>query len=87
MLPSRSAPRSSASRPASSDINGITPSQPRPSFSNDAVVSVETLDAYLSKDTQVKVLLLDVRSREEFDGGHIHTKSIVCIEPIVLRDG
>lgn len=87
MLPPRGAPRSSASRPTSFDIDGIAPSQPGPSFSNDTIVSVETLDTYLSKNTQVKVLVLDVRSREEFDEGHIHAKSIVCIEPIVLRDG
>lgn len=86
MLPSRSAPRSSASRPASSDVGGTASGQPKPSFSNDTTISVETLFAYL-KNPQVKILLLDVRSREEFDEGHIHAKYIVCIEPLVLREG
>lgn len=31
-----------------------------------------------------KVLLLDVRNREEFDGEHIKADAIVCIEPSVL---
>ncbi|GAA5999531.1 hypothetical protein JCM5350_000048 [Sporobolomyces pararoseus] len=33
-----------------------------------------------------RVLLLDVRSREEYDGGRIKGET-VCLEPIVLRDG
>ena len=33
------------------------------------------------------VLLIDVRSREEFDQGHIFAKSIMCIEPLGLRPG
>ena len=33
------------------------------------------------------VLLIDVRSREEFDQGHIFAKSIICIEPLGLRSG
>lgn len=34
-----------------------------------------------------KVLLIDVRSREEFDQGHIFATSIMCIEPLELRSG
>lgn len=34
-----------------------------------------------------KVLLIDVRSREEFDQGHIFAKSIICVEPLELRPG
>ncbi|KAJ4298984.1 ubiquitin-specific protease doa4 [Kalmusia sp. IMI 367209] len=33
------------------------------------------------------VLLIDVRSREEFDAGHIFIHTIVCIEPTSLQDG
>lgn len=33
------------------------------------------------------VLLVDVRSREEFDQGHIFATSIMCIEPLELRPG
>lgn len=31
------------------------------------------------------VLLIDVRSRQEFDQGHIFAKSIICIEPLGLN--
>ena len=33
------------------------------------------------------VLLIDVRSREEFDEGHILSASILCIEPLSLKYG
>ncbi|KAL8969219.1 MAG: hypothetical protein Q9183_002105, partial [Haloplaca sp. 2 TL-2023] len=33
------------------------------------------------------VLVIDVRSRAEFDQGHIWAKSIICIEPVSLRHG
>ncbi|KAF2732497.1 cysteine proteinase [Polyplosphaeria fusca] len=33
------------------------------------------------------VLLIDVRSREEFDSGHIPVHAIICIEPTALQDG
>ena len=31
------------------------------------------------------VLLIDVRPREEYDTGHIYTRSIICIEPLALK--
>lgn len=31
------------------------------------------------------VLVLDVRSREEFDKEHIKASAIVCLEPLVLK--
>ncbi|KAL8870356.1 MAG: hypothetical protein Q9174_003584, partial [Haloplaca sp. 1 TL-2023] len=33
------------------------------------------------------VLVIDVRSRADFDQGHIWAKSIICIEPVSLRHG
>lgn len=33
------------------------------------------------------VLLIDVRTREEFDQGHIWATSIMCVEPLELRPG
>ncbi|KAI2794415.1 hypothetical protein POX_a01014 [Penicillium oxalicum] len=32
------------------------------------------------------VLVIDVRPRDQFDLGHIYAKSIICIEPIVLKE-
>ena len=34
-----------------------------------------------------KVLVIDVRSRQEYDQGHIFASSVICIEPIGLRLG
>ncbi len=34
-----------------------------------------------------KVLLIDVRSREEFDSGHITATSVMCIEPVSIHSG
>ncbi|KLJ06686.1 ubiquitin thiolesterase [Blastomyces silverae] len=38
---------------------------------------------YLQK---YEVLLIDVRPRERFDIGHIFSKSIICIEPVALKE-
>lgn len=32
------------------------------------------------------VLVIDVRSRELYDSGHIYARSILCIEPVVLKE-
>ena len=37
-----------------------------------------------NKRTNFKVLLLDVRTREEFEREHIKTDTVVCIEPSIL---
>lgn len=50
-------------------------------------VNAESLKSYMSQGSGISVLLLDVRRREEFDEGHIYQRSIVCIEPLVLREG
>ncbi|KAF2670515.1 cysteine proteinase [Microthyrium microscopicum] len=33
------------------------------------------------------ILLIDVRSRSDFDGGHIDTQCVICVEPLQLRSG
>ncbi|KAL4909174.1 hypothetical protein BDW74DRAFT_78344 [Aspergillus multicolor] len=32
------------------------------------------------------ILLIDVRSREDYDSGHVYAKSIICIEPVALKE-
>jgi ubiquitin carboxyl-terminal hydrolase 8 len=32
------------------------------------------------------VLVIDVRPRDQYDGGHIYAKSIICIEPVALKE-
>lgn len=48
----------------------------------------KTLREYLSRQNEVMVLLLDVRTRAEFAKAHIKAEAVVCLEPQVLhRDG
>lgn len=55
---------------------------------NAVTISAEELMKYISLGSQgVRLLVVDLRSRDEFDRGHIMTPSIICVEPIVLRDG
>jgi ubiquitin carboxyl-terminal hydrolase 8 len=50
----------------------------------DTAISAETLVDYIRK---YNVLIIDVREREIFDDGHIFSKSIICIEPVALKEG
>ncbi|PWW80824.1 cysteine proteinase, partial [Tuber magnatum] len=61
-------------------------SGPRPAAPKETTISANALCSYL-QDSDVSVLLLDVRPRSEFMDGHIYTRSIVCVEPIILREG
>lgn len=46
--------------------------------------SAERLFDYIPRYT---VLLIDVRSRAEFDQGHVFSSSCMCVEPMSLRQG
>ncbi|KAF9888187.1 ubiquitin-specific protease doa4 [Aspergillus nanangensis] len=46
-------------------------------------VSAHDLLDYLRK---YNVLLIDVRPRDQFDHGHVYAKSIICIEPLALKE-
>lgn len=51
-------------------------------------ITAEQLEKYFRLASQgLRILLVDLRNREEFDGGHILAQSIICVEPFVLRDG
>jgi len=41
----------------------------------------------LMKDKALRLLLVDLRSRSQFDEGHVLAQSIICIEPITIREG
>lgn len=47
-------------------------------------ISAERLYDYLER---FNVLLIDFRNREEFDQGHIFTRNIICVEPMVMYQG
>jgi ubiquitin carboxyl-terminal hydrolase 8 len=63
--------------------------EPRPAMKvvDEPTITAETLFNYLQGSSGLSVLLLDVRSREEFNHGTIYASSVVCIEPISLREG
>lgn len=46
-------------------------------------ITAENLMDYLRK---FNVLVIDVRPRDQYDNGHIYAKSIICIEPVVLKE-
>ncbi|KAI0999691.1 hypothetical protein K3495_g8506 [Podosphaera aphanis] len=55
---------------------------------NSTSVTCEQLVKLLALEIQpLKILLVDLRSREDFDNGHIMSQSIICVEPITLRPG
>jgi ubiquitin carboxyl-terminal hydrolase 8 len=54
---------------------------------NKAVELQITADKLYDYLKMYNILLIDVRSREEFDSGHIYVGSVMCIEPSTLREG
>ncbi|KAF3492320.1 ubiquitin carboxyl-terminal hydrolase 2 [Arthroderma uncinatum] len=48
-----------------------------------STITASKLVDYLRK---YDVLLIDVRSRDQYDAGHIYAKSIICIEPVALKE-
>ena len=63
--------------------NGPNPPRP-PERPNSTIITAEDLH---EKFRSYNVLIIDVRSREEFDEGHILAKSIVCIDPLSTQWG
>jgi len=74
-----------SSREASSPAPGLPAKRTKPSVPDGDTISVEDLIRCMkagSKD--LSVLLVDIRSREEFDDGHIMSQATICVEPEVL---
>lgn len=73
-------------RKISRDCNGDT--RPNsPSFGDlPEVISLNAEELY-QRLLEYNVLVIDVRRREEFDKGHISADSVMCIEPLDLRQG
>ncbi|KAL8850739.1 MAG: hypothetical protein Q9221_004307 [Calogaya cf. arnoldii] len=46
-----------------------------------------TAELLYDKLRESKVLVMDIRSRQDFDQGHIFATSIICIEPVSLKSG
>ncbi|KAL8672412.1 MAG: hypothetical protein Q9168_003119 [Polycauliona sp. 1 TL-2023] len=78
------------SHPSSqSESNGFVQSTgstrpPSAEYSQPTSITAELL---FDKLRESKILVMDIRSRQEFDQGHIFATSIVCIEPVSLKSG
>ncbi|KAJ5105421.1 hypothetical protein NUU61_002768 [Penicillium alfredii] len=48
-----------------------------------SAITAQSLLEYLRK---FNVLLIDIRPRDQYDSGHVYAKSIICIEPVVLKE-
>lgn len=60
--------------------------KPRPMDSSVTTITAESLYEYFQLGANgFRILLVDIRNREQFDTGHIFWKSIICIDPITLR--
>ncbi|KAE8354693.1 ubiquitin C-terminal hydrolase [Aspergillus coremiiformis] len=46
-------------------------------------ISAQDLLEYLRR---YNVMLIDVRPRDQYDSGHVYAKSIICIEPVALKE-
>ncbi|KAK8084640.1 ubiquitin carboxyl-terminal hydrolase [Apiospora hydei] len=57
-------------------------------ISDSETITPEELKDYMSHgSTAIRLMLIDVRSREDYDEGHIFAQTTVCIEPSVLARG
>ncbi|KAL8909490.1 MAG: hypothetical protein Q9207_000170 [Kuettlingeria erythrocarpa] len=72
-------------RPPSEDSRSNSSSRPS-SMEYPAPTSIST-ERFFDMLREYHVLVIDVRSREEFDFGHIYAKCIMCVEPVSLRSG
>ncbi|KAJ5129686.1 uncharacterized protein N7515_005725 [Penicillium bovifimosum] len=67
--------------------NGLNPARETRSNSPDLPYSTTiTAQSLLENLRKFNVLLIDVRPREQYDNGHVYAKSIICIEPVILKE-
>ncbi|KAI5807424.1 hypothetical protein DFH27DRAFT_608193 [Peziza echinospora] len=84
--PTYSPARNSISPPRSMPVKSKK-SQAMVTLTNETLLSPSALESYITRSAEINVLLLDVRNRGEYEEGHIPAKSIVCVEPLSLRQG
>lgn len=56
---------------------------PKPQLGQTIITASELYDSLRTTN----ILIIDVRNRAEFDDGHIHARSVMCIEPLTLKSG
>ena len=75
--------------PAHTMSNGDHETKPlkrqAPDLPSGTSITAEDLYEYLRQP--ISILIVDLRTREEFESGHIMAQSIICVEPMTLRAG
>jgi ubiquitin carboxyl-terminal hydrolase 8 len=62
--------------------------QKAPVLSDSPTVTAEELvDLLAQSSPSFRILLVDLRNREDFENGHIMSQFIICVEPITLKPG
>lgn len=71
-------------QPVNSDVG--VPLRKSVSANASSPTSISAAELY-DRLQNTSVLLIDVRSRQEYDQGHVFAKSIMCVEPLSLKAG
>lgn len=67
--------------------NGLNSARETRSSSPDLPYSTTiSAQSLLENLRKYNILLIDVRPRDQYDNGHVYAKSIICIEPVVLKE-
>ena len=64
--------------------SAIVPKSSSVEIPHEHAIQPETLVEYVRK---YNVLIVDVRDRGLYDQGHIYSRSVMCIEPVALKEG
>ncbi|RMZ87048.1 hypothetical protein DV736_g5729, partial [Chaetothyriales sp. CBS 134916] len=64
--------------------SAVLPKSRSSDIPHDLTLDPATLQSYMAK---YNVLVVDIRDRPSFDEGHILASSVICIEPLSLREG
>ncbi|KAL2069405.1 hypothetical protein VTL71DRAFT_14084 [Oculimacula yallundae] len=67
------------------DNESRPPKRPAPELPEGTTITAEDLVELLRQP--LSILIVDLRSRSEFESGHIMAQSVICIEPMTLRTG
>ncbi|KAK4201126.1 putative ubiquitin carboxyl-terminal hydrolase [Triangularia verruculosa] len=55
-----------------------------PAFHDETITVKELIQYQQAGSKEISILIVDIRSREEFDEGHIMSQATICVEPEIL---
>jgi ubiquitin carboxyl-terminal hydrolase 8 len=70
-----------------SETSEMPPKRSPIKLPRETAISAQQLYDYLHDDgsDRPSILIVDLRDRSDFDEGHIFSKSVICVEPLMLR--